>query len=77
MSSRLYAVWRTAVEVVRERLLGEPQLSLKTRREHAMDPPSPATVELRRESGSSDSDRAARQPASIGRDGGTGPAAVR
>ncbi len=32
MSSRLYAVWRTAVEAVRERLLGEPQLSLKTRR---------------------------------------------
>jgi hypothetical protein len=34
---------------VRERLLDEPQLFLKTQREHAVDPPSPAMVELGRD----------------------------
>ena len=46
---RLYAAWRTATAAVRERLLDEPQLFLKTQREHAMDLPSPAMVELGRD----------------------------
>ncbi len=38
-----------ATAAVRERLLDEPQLFLKTQREHAVDPPSPAMVELGRD----------------------------
>src|ERR1019366_7615216 len=48
-AGQLYAAWRTATAAVRDRLLDEPQLFLKTQREHAMDPPSPAMVELGRD----------------------------
>ena len=48
-AGQLYAAWRTATTAVRDRLLDEPQLFLKTQREHAVDPPSPAMVELGRD----------------------------
>jgi hypothetical protein len=48
-AGQLYAAWRTSTAAVRERLLNEPQLFLKTQREHAVDPPSPAMVELGRD----------------------------
>src|ERR1017187_6950730 len=48
-AGQLYAAWRTATVAVRERLLDEPQLFLKTQREHAVGPPSPAMVELGRD----------------------------
>ena len=48
-AGQLYAAWRTATAAVRERLLDEPQLFLKTQRQHAADPPSPAMVELGRD----------------------------
>jgi ParB/RepB/Spo0J family partition protein len=48
-AGQLYAAWRTSTAAVRERLLNEPQLFLKTQREHAVDPPSPAMVELDRD----------------------------
>jgi hypothetical protein len=41
-AGQLYAAWRSATAAVRERLLDEPQLFLKTQREPAVDPPSPA-----------------------------------
>ena len=48
-AGQLYAAWRAATAAVRERLLDEPQLFLKTQRQHASDPPSPAMVELGRD----------------------------
>ena len=48
-AGQLYAAWRTATAAVRERLLNEPRLFLKTQREHAADPPWPAMVELGRD----------------------------
>ena len=48
-AGQLYAAWRTATAAVRERLLDEPQLFLKTQRAHAVDSPSPAMVKLARD----------------------------
>src|SRR5271165_4205872 len=48
-AGQLYAAWQGATAAVRERLLDEPQLFLKTQREHAVDPPLPAMVELGRD----------------------------
>jgi hypothetical protein len=48
-AGQLYAAWRGATAAVRERLLDEPQVFLKTHRQHAADPPSPAIAELGRE----------------------------
>ena len=48
-AGQLYAAWRTSTASVRERLLDEPQLFLKTQREHAVDPASPAMAELGRD----------------------------
>lgn len=48
-AGQLYAAWRTAGAAVRDRLLDEPQLFLKTQRQHKVDPPSPAMVELGRD----------------------------
>jgi ParB/RepB/Spo0J family partition protein len=45
----LYAAWRTATSAVRDRLLNEPQLFLKTQRQHESAPPSAAMVELGRD----------------------------
>src|SRR5271166_1577543 len=48
-AGRLYAAWRGATAAVRERLLDEPQLFLKTQREHAVEAPLPAMEELGRD----------------------------
>src|SRR5258708_38527881 len=48
-AGQLYAAWRTATATVRERLLDDPQLFLKTQRQHEVVPPSPAMVELGRD----------------------------
>src|ERR1019366_3971861 len=48
-AGQLYAAWRTATPAVRERLLDEPQLFLKTQRQHAVDPPLPAMAQLNRD----------------------------
>jgi ParB family chromosome partitioning protein len=48
-AGQFYAAWRTATQAVRDRLLDEPQLFLKTQRQHAVDPPSPTMVELDRD----------------------------
>jgi ParB/RepB/Spo0J family partition protein len=48
-AGQLYAAWRSATATVRERLLDEPQLFLKTQRQHESAPPSPAMVELGRD----------------------------
>jgi ParB family chromosome partitioning protein len=48
-AGQLYVAWRTATVAVRERLLDEPQLFLKTQRQHAVDPLLPAMTELNRD----------------------------
>ena len=48
-AGQLYAAWRGATAAVRERLLDEPQLFLKTQRQHAAEPPSPAMMEIDRD----------------------------
>jgi hypothetical protein len=76
-AGQLYAAWRTSTAAVRERLLDEPQLFLKTQREHAVNPPSPAMVELGRdlEVVAAIARRANRRL--VGPDGGVGQASVR
>jgi ParB family transcriptional regulator, chromosome partitioning protein len=48
-AGQLYATWRTATRVVRDRLLQQPQLFLKTQRQSEAQPPSPVMVELERD----------------------------
>ena len=48
-AGQLYAAWRTAAPSVRDRLLDDPQLFLKTQRQRAVGRPSPAMVELGRD----------------------------
>ena len=48
-AGQLYAAWRSATTAVRERLLDEPQLFLKTQRQREADPPLPAMAELDRD----------------------------
>jgi len=48
-AGQLYAAWRTATAAVRERLLDEPQLFLKTQRQHESAPPLPAMEQLNRD----------------------------
>lgn len=48
-SGQLYAAWRTATQAVRERLLEEPQLFLKTQRQREKASASPAMVETERD----------------------------
>ncbi len=47
-AGQLYAAWRGAMPAVRQRLLAEPQLFLKTQRQSEKSPASPAMVELSR-----------------------------
>jgi ParB/RepB/Spo0J family partition protein len=48
-AGQLYAAWRNATPAVRLRLLAEPQLFLKTQRQHEKSPAAPAMVELSRD----------------------------
>src|ERR1017187_3286690 len=48
-AGQLYVAWRSATAAVRERLLDEPQLFLKTQREHESAPRLPAMAELDRD----------------------------
>ncbi|EQD68707.1 ParB domain protein, partial [mine drainage metagenome] len=48
-AGQLYAAWRGATPAVRERLLAEPQLFLKTQRQCEKSPAAPAMVELSRD----------------------------
>src|ERR1700723_2176994 len=48
-AGQLYAAWRTATRVVRDRLLQQPQLFLKTQRQSEAQPPSPVMAELERD----------------------------
>ena len=48
-AGQLYAAWRTATAAVRDRLLDEPQLFLKTQRPHESAPLLPAMAELNRD----------------------------
>src|SRR5664280_1352160 len=48
-AGQLYAAWRTATAAVRDRLLDEPQLFLKTQRQHESAPQLPAMAELHRD----------------------------
>ena len=48
-AGQLYAAWRTAAPAVRERLLDEPQLFLKTQRQHESAPPLPAMEQLNKD----------------------------
>jgi ParB family chromosome partitioning protein len=48
-AGQLYAAWRTATPAVRDRLLDEPQLFLKTQWQREVARPSPAMVELDRD----------------------------
>ena len=48
-AGQLYAAWRGATPAVRQRLLAEPQLFLKTQRQREKSPAAPAMVELSRD----------------------------
>ena len=48
-AGQLYTAWRGATAAVRQRLLAEPQLFLKTQRQHEKSPAAPAMVELSRD----------------------------
>jgi ParB family chromosome partitioning protein len=48
-AGQFYAAWRGATPTVRERLLAEPQLFLKTQRQREKSPAAPAMVELSRD----------------------------
>jgi len=48
-AGQLYAAWRGSTTAVRARLLDEPQLFLKTQRQHEKTPSLPAKVELSRD----------------------------
>jgi ParB family chromosome partitioning protein len=48
-AGQLYAAWRGATAAVRQRLLAEPQLFLKTQRQHEKSPAAPAMVALSRD----------------------------
>jgi ParB/RepB/Spo0J family partition protein len=50
-AGQLYAAWRTATPAVRERLLDEPRLFLKTQRQSEKASASPAMVETERDLG--------------------------
>jgi len=48
-AGQLYAAWRGATAAVRQRLLADPQLFLKTQRQREKSPVAPAMVELSRD----------------------------
>jgi len=48
-AGQLYVAWRGATAAVRQRLLADPQLFLKTQRQHEKSPAAPALVELSRD----------------------------
>jgi len=48
-AGQLYTAWRGATAAVRQRLLADPQLFLKTQRQHEKSPAAPAMVELSRD----------------------------
>jgi hypothetical protein len=48
-AGQLYAAWRDASPSVRERILEDPELFLKVRRQHSPDPPAPLLTQLRRD----------------------------
>jgi len=76
-AGQLYTAWRSATAAVRQRLLPDPQLFLKTQRQHEKSPAAPAMVELSRDLEVVIAMVRRGQSPSARRHGGTGSSAMR